>query len=212
MALRLRRRSFLAGLLANCLPARAEIRHFRIAFANLDETPGVTLEGLGFTGSEVRRSFELAARTLPVDMFYFDNAGDPARAIMNAETAIAAKVDLLIEYNADADANAEIARRLAEATIPILALVDAVPGAPLYGPDNRAAGRIAGRALGAFALENWPGQQVLGVRIGDLADPGPAIRDRVLGITDGVHESVPALKLASLDTGGQAVRADALLA
>src|SRR6266536_485119 len=194
MALRLRRRSFLAGLLACSLPVRAETRHFHIAFANLDETPGVTLEGLGFTGSEVRRSFELAARTLPVDMLYFDNAGDPARAVANAEAAIAAKVDLLIEYNADADANAEIARRLADAAIPVLALVDAVPGAPLYGPDNRAAGRIAGRALGAFAVENWPGQQVLGVLIGDLADPGPAITDRVRGITDGVHEALPMLK------------------
>src|SRR6266568_158993 len=209
MALRLRRRSFLAGLLTCCLPARADVRRFRIAFANLDETPGVMLEGLGFTGSELRRSFELAARTLPVDMSYFDNAGDPARAVANAEAAIAAKVDLLIEYHADADANAEIARRLATAAIPVLGLVDAVPGAPLYGPDNRAAGRIAGGALGAFALENWPGEQVLGVLIGDLADPGPAISNRVRGITDGVHESVPALKLASLDTGGQSVRADA---
>jgi hypothetical protein len=45
---------------------------------NLDETPGVTLEGLGFTGSDVRRSFEMAARTRPVDMLYFDYAGDPA--------------------------------------------------------------------------------------------------------------------------------------
>src|SRR5712691_8255818 len=202
MALRLRRRSFLAGLLAYCLPARAEGRRFRIALANLDETPGVTLEGLGFTGFELRRSFELAARTLPVDMSYFDNAGDPARAVANAEAAIAAKVDLLIEYHADADANAEIARRLATAAIPVLGLVDAVPGAPLYGPDNHAAGHVAGRALGAFALGNWPDEQVLGVLIGDLADPGPAIGDRVQGITEGVHEWLPTLKLASLDTGG----------
>jgi hypothetical protein len=34
----------------------------------------------------------------------------------------------------------------------------------------------------------------------------------VHGITEGVHESLPALRLASLDTGGQSVRADALLA
>ena len=106
----------------------------------------------------MRRSFELAARTLPIDMVYFDNAGDPARAVANAEAAIAAHVDLLIEYNADAEANAEIARRLAAARIPALALVDPLPGAPLYGPDNRAAGRIAGRALG-------------GVRARDLAGP-----------------------------------------
>src|ERR1700732_4015161 len=209
----LRRRAFLAALLACGLGhARAEGQRFRIALANLDETPGVTLEGLGFTGTELRRSFELAARTLPVDMLYFDNAGDPARAVANAEAAIAAPVDLLIEYNGDADANAEIASALAAASIPALALVDPLPGAPLYGPDNRVAGRIAGRALGAFAVEGWPGEQVLGVLIGDLADPGPAISDRVQGITQGVHESLPALKFASLDTGGQSVRADALLA
>jgi ABC-type sugar transport system substrate-binding protein len=92
-----------------------------------------------------------------------------------------------------------------------LALVDPLPGAPLYGPDNRAAGRIAGRALGAFARETWPGEQVLGVLIGDLADPGPAVGDRIGGIADGVHESLPTLKLAPLDTGGQSVRADALM-
>src|SRR5215472_1748390 len=108
----LRRRLFLAGLLAaRFAPACAGAKRFRIAFADLDEAPGVTLEGLGFTGADVRRSFELAARTLPVEMLYFDNAGDPARAVANAEAVIAAKIDLLIEYNADAEANAEIARR-----------------------------------------------------------------------------------------------------
>src|SRR5215469_5259722 len=192
----LRRRLFLAGALACSLtPVQAADRRFKIAFANLDETPGLTLEGLGFTGADVRNSFELAARTLPVDMLYFDNAADPARAIANAEAAIGAKVDLLIEYNADVDANAEIARRLAAASIPALALVDPLPGAPLYRPDNRAAGQIAGRALVAFARENWPGEQVFGVLIGDLAAPGAAIKDRVQRITEGVHESLPTLHL-----------------
>ena len=209
----LRRRLFLVGLLACAVSrSRAEGRRYRIALANLDETPGVTLEGLGFTGTELRRSFELAARTLPIDMLYFDNASDSTRAVANAEAAIAARVDLLIEYNGDADANAEIARRLAVASIPALALVDPLPGAPLYGPDNRAAGLIAGRALSAFALETWPNEQVRGVLIGDLTDLGPAISDRVQGITEGVHEALPSLNLAPLDTGGQSVRADALLA
>jgi len=211
------RRSFLAALpalacgLGAAWVARAEPRRFKIALANLDETQGVTLEGLGFTGSDVRRSFEMAARTRPVDMLYFDNAGDPARAVANADAAIEAKVDLLIEYNADTEANAEIARHLANAGIPALALVGPLPGAPLYGPDNRAAGQIAGRALVAFAGETWPNEQVFGVLIGDLAAPGTAVKDRVQGITEGVHEGLPALELAALDTGGQSVRADALL-
>ena len=209
----LRRRPLLAGLLASGLgPARAETRRFSIALANLDETPGVTLEGLGFTGADVRRSFELAARSLPMDMHTFDNAGDPDRAVANAKAAIEARVDLLIEYNADTDANAEIARLLAVAGIPAIALVDPLPGAPLYGPDNRAAGRIAGRALGEFARDNWADAQVLGVLIGDLADTGAANSDRVQGIGDGVQEVLPGLKFARLDTGGQSVRADALLA
>ena len=208
----LSRRALLTGLLAAGLgSARAEPRRFRIALANIDETPGTTLEGLGFTGFDLRRSFELAARAQPIDMLYLDNASDPGRAIANAEAAIAAHADLLIEYNADAGANAEIARRLAAAGIPAIALVHPMPNAPLYGPDNRAAGRIAGRALGAFALDTWPGEQVLGVLIGDLADPGTAISDRVQGISSGAQESLPALKFASLDTGGQPMRADALL-
>jgi len=148
---------------------------------------------------------------MPIEMVYYDNGGDPSRAVANAEAAIAGKVDLLIEYNADVDANAEIARRLAVAHIPVIALVDPLPGAPLYGPDNRAAGRIAGHALGDFARDNWPGKEVEGVLIGDLADPGPAVRDRVLGIAEGVHETLPKLKFAQLDTGGQPLRADALL-
>jgi ribose transport system substrate-binding protein len=47
--------------------------------------------------------------------------------------------------------------------------------------------------------------------IGDLAAPGVAIKDRMQGITEGVHESLPTLQLAPLDTGGQSMRADALL-
>jgi ribose transport system substrate-binding protein len=208
----LRRRPFLAGLLASHTgPTRAATRRFRIALANLDETPGVALEGLGFTGLDVRRSFELASRKFPVDMLYFDNAGDPRQAVANADAAIAAQVDLLIEYNADVDANAEIARHLAAAGIPAIALVDPMPGAPLYAPDNRAAGCIAGRALGEFAQDSWPDQQVFGVLIGDLSDPPVAITDRVKGITEGIHEVLPTLGFTSLDTGGQPMRADALL-
>src|SRR5215469_14598480 len=199
----LHRRHLLAGLLACGLdPARAETRRFSIALATLDETPGVTLEGLGFTGTDMRRSFELAARSLPVEMRYFDNAGDPNRAVANAKAAIEARVDLLIEYNADTNANLEIARLLGAAGIPAIALVDPLPGAPVYAPDNLAAGQIAGRALGEFARDNWADAQVLGVLIGDLADSSSAISDRVQGISDGVQALLPGLKFARLDTGG----------
>src|ERR1700733_11916541 len=84
----------LAAFLGNApLPGFAQERRFRVAFANLNEEPNARLEGLGFTGAAVRRSFQLAARTLPVDMLYYDNAGDDAKALANVAAAIADKAD-----------------------------------------------------------------------------------------------------------------------
>jgi hypothetical protein len=134
--------------------ARAEERRrFRIAFANLNDDPATPVEGLGFTGAEVRRSFELAARTLPVDMIYYDNASNPEAAVANAEDAVGHKVDLLIEYNSDLDGNAEIGRKLRAAGIPVLAVNYPVPGAPFYGAD-----KLPPAASPARRLANSPGR------------------------------------------------------
>ena len=82
------------------LPAPAQ-RRWVVAFANLTEEPGVTLEGTGFTGPEVRESFTLAARPYPVDLVLYDNRRDDARAVANAEAAIARRVDLYVQIIKD---------------------------------------------------------------------------------------------------------------
>jgi ribose transport system substrate-binding protein len=212
---RLGRRQFLGGVIGALAAAAAQAqtpRRFRIAFANLNEEPNVHIEGLGFTGADVRRSFELAARTLPVEMIYYDNGGDAERALANAADAIARKVDLYIAYCADEDANAEIARKMQSAGIPVLAVNDPVPGAPLYAADNVAAGRIAGGTLGEFARENWSDQVVLAVIAGDLGDPAPYLAERIKGITEGLNEHLPDIAVAMLDTSGNPVRLEGLLA
>jgi ABC-type sugar transport system substrate-binding protein len=191
--------------------ARESGGRFRIAFANLNEDPAAHLEGLGFTGAEVRRSFELAARTLPVDLIFYDNAGDAEKAIANADDAIARKVDLLIEYDADIAANAEIGRRMLAAGIPVLALNYPVPGAPLYAADNLAAGRIAGKTLGEFARQNWADQTSVAVIAGDLGDPAPYLVDRVQGITEALRLELPDVVVTRLDTSGNPIRLEGLL-
>src|ERR1700740_3109764 len=108
----------LLGLLAPSLRAEDQQRRYRIAFADLNEEPGVRIEGLGFTGAEVRRSFELAARTLPVDMIYYDNGGDSEKALGNVEDAIERKVDLFVEFFSDMDVNGEVGSKLKAAGIP----------------------------------------------------------------------------------------------
>src|SRR5437899_12243316 len=98
----MKRRHFLLAILAvassSTRAANGEARRFRVAFANLNEEPGTSIEGLGFSGAEIRRSFELASRGLPLDMIYFDNGGDAGKALANAADAVSRKADLLIEY------------------------------------------------------------------------------------------------------------------
>jgi ribose transport system substrate-binding protein len=213
-ASRLGRRQLLAGVAgAAFAPAatRAATVPYRIAFANINETKGVRIEGLGFTGLDVRRGFELAARSLPVDIIYYDNAGDEETAVSNAVDAIGRKVDLLIEYNAETAANPEIARRATAAGIPVLAINYPVGDAPFYGADNLEAGRIAGQALGAFTKQNWPDETPVAVILGDLGDPNDAVPQRIKGITEGLRAELPDIEPTMLDSGGQPQRGDGLL-
>jgi ribose transport system substrate-binding protein len=191
--------------------ARSATPPYRVAFANCNETPGARIEGLGFTGYDVRHSFELAARSLPVEMIYFDNAGDAETAVANAVEAANRKVDLLIEYSSDTSANPEIARRMAASGIPVLAINYPVGDAPLYTADNLAAGRIAGHAVGAFAKESWPDESIVTAVLGDVGDPSDAVTQRLKGITEALRAEVPDAEPALLDTGGQPQRGDGLL-
>jgi len=59
------------------LTPAAQERSWVVAFANLTEEPGVTLEGTGFTGRDVHEGFALAARQWPIDLVFYDNRRDP---------------------------------------------------------------------------------------------------------------------------------------
>ena len=201
--------AFLA-VLAGLAPAAAQ-RQYVVAFANLTEEPGVTVEGTGFTGREIRESFVLAARAQPVEMVFYDNRRDDARALQNADAAIARKVDLYIEYHQGAAANAAIAEKLKAAGIKVLALNDPVPGAPLYTVDNLAAGRVAGQALAQFALGSWRGQPTTAVIVGNLSAAADRVPERARGVTEALAQRLPAVKVSSLDTQGNPARVAPLL-
>jgi ABC-type sugar transport system substrate-binding protein len=184
-----------------------------VAFANLSELPGDLLEGTGFTGSDVRDSFKFAARGYPVELVLYDNARDNARALRNVQDAIARRVDVFIEYHAEAATNAEAARRLKAAGIPALAIHYPLPGAPLYTPDNAAAGRLAGEALGAFALAAWPERTaVVAAAVGPLDGQDRDLLERVDGVAGGLGTRLPRLSLEKLDTRGRPAAAGELVA
>src|SRR2546428_6011828 len=78
---------------------------------------------------------------MPVEMVFYDTERNSRRAVANAEAAVARRVDLYIQYHADAAANSIVADRLRAAGIRILAVNYRVADAPLYTADNLEAGR-----------------------------------------------------------------------
>jgi ribose transport system substrate-binding protein len=195
------------------VPSRAvaEQRRFTIGFANLTDDPGARIEGLGFTGEDVRSSFVLGARGLPIDLVLYDNARERTKSIANAEDAVRRKVDLYIQYCDDQTANEEVARRLAAARIPVLAVNAPVGKAPLYAADNHEAGRLAGDALGRFALTTWRGRLLAAAILGAVKDPSKTIQARIAGITEGLRRHLPDVVPVLLDSGGNFLDAQAQL-
>jgi ABC-type sugar transport system substrate-binding protein len=208
-----RRRTFLAMVGGLTLAGRAvaQQRRFTIGFANLTDDPGARVEGLGFSGEDVRSSFLMGARGLPIDLVLYDNARDRAKTIANAEDAVRRKVDLYIQYCDDAATNEEVDRRLAAARIPVLAVNDAVGDAPLYAANNHEAGRLAGDGLGKFALTTWRGRLLAAAILGDIKSPSKAIKDRIDGITEGLRRHLPDVVPVQLDSGGNFPDAQAQL-
>lgn len=205
-----RRRSYLRPLTATVAavtlvavalaPAAAQ-RTYVVALANLTEEPGVPLEGTGFTGREIRESFVLATRAHPVEMVFYDNQRDDARALANAEAAIARKVDLYIQYHRG-PANAAVAEKMRAAGIKVLALNAPVPGAPLYTADNAAAGRLAGEALARFALRSWRGQPTSAAIVGNVAASAERVPERVQGVSQALSQHLPGVRVTTIDTKG----------
>ena len=194
--------AFVAVLIVGSLGAGADERRYTIAFANLTEEPGATLGATGFTGREVRESFVLAARRLPVDLVFYDNRRDSRTALDNAGDAVRRRVDLFIEYFHEPGANEAVARAFREARIPVLAINYPVGDAPLYAADNVTAGRIGGEALAEFGARAWQAADVIGVVVGPVSNRHDGVPERVQGLVDGLRRRQPSTRIVSLDTQG----------
>ena len=199
-------------LVTAAFPAASQQRRYTVAFANVTEEPGLILEGTGFTGADVRQSFVLAARGQPIDLVLYDNHKDATKALANVADAIQRKVDLYIQYFPDPTINKDVAEMLRRAGIPVLAVNYPVTGAPLYGVDNRAAGRVAGEALARFAGGAWTGQPMVAILLGNLTDQVNGLPERVQGVREPLTRLLPATRIIALDTRGNPAQVSPLLA
>ena len=153
----------------------------------------------------VTTSLREAAAAVGIDLLVLDNRYDVDAAIVNAETFVRERVDIVIEFQVQERAAPVIADKIASAHIPMIAVDIPHPHSTYFGIDNYRAGVDAGILLGETALKEWAGKvdRVIGL---DLVAAGHLVQSRITGSFEGVKSKLPALPAKAfvrMDGSGQ---------
>lgn len=136
--------------IATFTPCDKRNSSYKIGFANLTERMPFAVQ--------VRQGLEQAAAAQKdIQLLIRDNDLDRRCALENVEWFITQRVDLVIEYQIDAEAGNVIMDRFRQAGIPVIAVDIPLPGAIFFGADNYRAGFMAGEGLGRWIQQHWGG-------------------------------------------------------
>lgn len=175
--------------------ANGVARRYRIGFGNLTEQM--------VFAQQVRASLEAAAKAQnTIELLIRDNRADRQTALDNANWFVAHGVDLVIEYQIDAEAGNVIMDTFQRAGIPVIAVDIPLPGATFFGADNYRAGRMAGEALGYWVQQHWDGRldrllKLESRRVGSLGNA--RLQGQLDGLT-GVLGPLPAERIVAVDS------------
>jgi ribose transport system substrate-binding protein len=157
----------------------------------------------------VADSLAAAAKQARVDLRVFDNPEDDEQAtIGNARRLVAAGVDIVVFFEPVEVIGHAVADLLLSSRIPFITVEIGIESGVYYGANNYQAGKMAGQALGAFALQRWKGRFDYAVLI-ESSVSSQRVRARVGGALAGLREVVGEIhkrKLISYD--GRARQAD----
>lgn len=187
-------------------PCERENRHYVIGFANLSEQVPFA--------AEVRRSLERAAREAGnVDLIVMDNDLDAERALKVADALIAARCDLIIEYQLHVRTGAVLMEKFRQAGMPVIAVDIPMIGATYFGADNYRAGQMAGVALGKWIIQHWGGQFDMVLCLEEArAGMGPASRIQAqLDMLTAALGPVPDAKIMHLESGNSSTVSEAAI-
>ena len=175
---------------------RLERRLYRIGYASEDLASAFC--------REVAASLTVAADLERIDLMVLDNHGSPKTSLQNVRKLLDAKVDLAIEHQPYEHLASSISDKFSQAGIPLVAVSFPHPGAVYYGPDNYAAGVIAGQALGAWAKQQTrPVEEVVFLK---RTTAGSIVQARIKGIEDGLIRAFPraaTTRISYLDGNGE---------
>lgn len=159
-------------------------KRFRLGYASQSNL-------LPFTAT-VTDGLITAASAANIDLLILNNKFSGRVALQNADKFITENVDLVIDSQININVAAQIAAKLSDARIPIIAVDIPHPGAVYFGADNYKAGRMAGRYLARWTTKYWHGAASQIILLGvDAA--GPLLNARLTGIMDGMNEVLPEL-------------------
>jgi len=94
--------------------------------------------------NDIIKQWELAGGSSD-DLTILDNAADPALGIQNADIIFNKNPEVFLEFQLDAQVNAQIGRRAEELGIFIIAIDVPVPGFPFMGVDNYGTSVLTGQ-------------------------------------------------------------------
>lgn len=107
---------------------------------------------------DVASSLRVAAAASGVDLVQHDNRADDAQQVMrNARALVDERVDLAIFFQPAESLGHMMADHLANAGVPFITVERPIQGGVYFGANNYLAGKLAGQALGRYAIGQWRG-------------------------------------------------------
>jgi ribose transport system substrate-binding protein len=157
-----------------------------------------------FSRAVTRGLIESAAKA-NVDLVVLDNQYSPVVALTNADKLLAEKIDLMMEFQTNAQVAPLIAALASKRHVPLIAIEIPHPNATYFGVNNCQAGLTAGRYLGRWADQHWKGR-VDEVLLINLPQAGSLPEARLTGSLLGIREILPNLleyKISVISGNGQ---------
>ena len=140
----------------------------------------------------VSDSIRSSAYESGMELLELNNRYSQTVAVRNAEIFVREHVDLVIEFQTYVKGASNVASRMLDAQIPIIAIEIPHPGALFYGANNYRAGLLAGKALAKACLARWHGT-LDELMLLELPVAGPLVRSRLTGVIAGLREGIPDL-------------------
>jgi ribose transport system substrate-binding protein len=152
----------------------------------------------------VSESVAAAAAASGVELLILDNQFDANIAVKNAEEFVAKRVDLVLEFQVEAEAAPRVANIFKKADIPLVAIDVPHPNATYFGVDNFECGFEAGSLLAQHAIRKWKGKVDIVLGVG-FAEAGSFVQSRISGAFDGIRallSGIPANNFIQLEGRG----------